>query len=90
MHFLADEEAPRVRMQTGVALFCIVTTQKADPQQSGIEHLAGEQATLKAHMRVQLTLVVRYYARWFGTIHADAVRAESHRLEHVHRRQSGS
>uniref|UniRef100_A0A182XPD0 Uncharacterized protein n=1 Tax=Anopheles quadriannulatus TaxID=34691 RepID=A0A182XPD0_ANOQN len=70
-------------MQTGVALFGIVTTQKADPQQSGIEHLAGEQATLKAYMRVQLTLVVRYYARWFGTTHADAVRAESRRLEHA-------
>uniref|UniRef100_A0A182HXX5 Uncharacterized protein n=1 Tax=Anopheles arabiensis TaxID=7173 RepID=A0A182HXX5_ANOAR len=81
VHILADGETPRVRIQTGVPLFY---------NQSGIEHLAGEQATLKAHIRAQLTLVVRYYARWFDTTHADAVRAESRRLEHVHRRQSGS
>lgn len=61
VQFLADEEAPNVRVQTGVPLFGIVTTQKADPQQSGIEHSAGELATLKAHKRVQLTLVVRDY-----------------------------
>ncbi|XP_052897640.1 tripartite motif-containing protein 45 [Anopheles moucheti] len=61
VQFLADEEAPSVRVQTGVPLFGIVTTQKADPRQSGIEHSAGELATLKAHKRVQLTLVVRDY-----------------------------
>ncbi|XP_050072359.1 tripartite motif-containing protein 45 [Anopheles maculipalpis] len=61
IQFLADEEAPTVRVQTGVPLFGIVTTQKADPRQSGIEHSAGELATLKAHKRVQLTLVVRDY-----------------------------
>ncbi|XP_049301312.1 tripartite motif-containing protein 45 [Anopheles funestus] len=61
VQFLADEEAPSVRVQTGVPLFGIVTTQKADPRHSGIEHSAGELATLKAHKRVQLTLVVRDY-----------------------------
>ncbi|XP_053672145.1 tripartite motif-containing protein 45 [Anopheles nili] len=61
IQFLADEEAPSARVQTGVPLFGIVTTQKADPRQSGIEHAAGELATLKAHKRVQLTLVVRDY-----------------------------
>uniref|UniRef100_A0A182NZI4 B box-type domain-containing protein n=1 Tax=Anopheles epiroticus TaxID=199890 RepID=A0A182NZI4_9DIPT len=59
VQFLADEEAPSVQVQSGVPLFGIVTTQKADPRQSGIEHSAGELATLKAHKRVQLTLVVR-------------------------------
>uniref|UniRef100_A0A182QJG5 B box-type domain-containing protein n=1 Tax=Anopheles farauti TaxID=69004 RepID=A0A182QJG5_9DIPT len=59
VQFLAEEEAPSVRVQTGVPLFGIVTTQKADPRQSGIEHSAGELATLKAHKRVQMTLMVR-------------------------------
>uniref|UniRef100_A0A182VJA4 Uncharacterized protein n=1 Tax=Anopheles merus TaxID=30066 RepID=A0A182VJA4_ANOME len=43
------------------ALDSTVTDTKPYPQQSGIEHSAGDLATLKAHKRVQLTLVVRDY-----------------------------
>uniref|UniRef100_A0A182HYD8 Uncharacterized protein n=1 Tax=Anopheles arabiensis TaxID=7173 RepID=A0A182HYD8_ANOAR len=41
---------------TNVQQFGIVITQKAGPQQSGIEHSAGDMATLNAH---KLTLVLR-------------------------------
>uniref|UniRef100_A0A182IL15 B box-type domain-containing protein n=1 Tax=Anopheles atroparvus TaxID=41427 RepID=A0A182IL15_ANOAO len=59
VQFLADEEAPSARIQTGVPLYGIVTTQCADPRQSALEHTVGELAALKVHKRVQLTLVVR-------------------------------
>ncbi|XP_052864548.1 tripartite motif-containing protein 45 [Anopheles cruzii] len=61
VQFLADEEAPSARVQTGVPLYGIVTTQKADPRQCTVEHPGAELATLKAHKRVLLTLVVRDY-----------------------------
>ncbi|XP_058122451.1 uncharacterized protein LOC131293331 [Anopheles ziemanni] len=59
LQFLADEEAPSARVQTGVPLYGIVTTQSADPRHSTLEHSVGELAVLKAHKRVLLTLVVR-------------------------------
>ncbi|XP_035777081.1 E3 ubiquitin-protein ligase TRIM71-like isoform X2 [Anopheles albimanus] len=59
VQFLADEEAPSARVQTGIPLFGIVTTQKADPRRCTVEQSGAELATLKAHKRALLTLVVR-------------------------------
>ncbi|KFB53786.1 tripartite motif protein 45 [Anopheles sinensis] len=59
LQFLPDEEVPSARVQTGVPLYGIVTTQSADPRQCTLEHSVGELVALKAHKRVQLTLIVR-------------------------------
>uniref|UniRef100_A0A182V5R1 Uncharacterized protein n=1 Tax=Anopheles merus TaxID=30066 RepID=A0A182V5R1_ANOME len=52
MQFVADKEAPNVRVPTNVPIFGIVITHRVGPQKSAIEQSAGDLATLEAHKLV--------------------------------------
>ncbi|XP_055548370.1 tripartite motif-containing protein 45 [Wyeomyia smithii] len=60
LEFLPDELAPCFKLQNQIALYGVVTTQKADPRKCTLENCA-ELACLKVHKKVELSLVTKDY-----------------------------
>ncbi|XP_058823512.1 E3 ubiquitin-protein ligase TRIM45 [Topomyia yanbarensis] len=60
LEFLPDEVAPCAKVQNRIALYGVVTTQKADPRKCTLENCVGL-TCLKVHKKVELSLVTRDY-----------------------------